>query len=76
MLKMENFLAVDENVELANRMEIFDKLNNAIDNYENMLALYGANNNETRECLFRGVRNAFLLGKMYAYNDRYEKERS
>lgn len=66
----EYFTLRDE--ELGEKMEIYDKLNNAIDNYLNIAALYGFNDDEAKACLYRGVRNAFILGEQYEY-ERFKK---
>ena len=71
ILRMRDFMAVD-NEDLAARMEIFEKLEDCICNYENIAALYGMNSMEARETLFRGVRNAFHYGAMYAQNNARE----
>ena len=63
-MRMRDFMTVD-NEDLAARMEIFEKLEDCICNYENMAALYGMNSKDARETLFRGVRNAFHYGVFY-----------
>lgn len=61
-MKMKDFMELS-NPTLAEDMEVFDKLDDYICNYENMGALYGYDSIEAREVLFRGVRNAFYLGQ-------------
>lgn len=70
-MRMTDFMTVD-NEDLAARMEIFEKLEDCICNYENIAALYGMNDREARETLFRGVRNAFYYGVMYERNNARE----
>ena len=65
---MSDFMTLD-NEELGEKMEVFEKLEDAICNYENMATLYGMNDKDARETLFRGMRNAFHLGVMYAMNN-------
>lgn len=65
MNRMKDFLALP-NDELVKTMEIFEKLEDCINNYENVAAVYGYNHEEAKEVLYRGVRNAFLYGKWYA----------
>lgn len=64
-MKMKDYLALPE-TELVQSMEIFEKLEDAICNYENMVAAYGYESMDAKETLYRGVRNAFLYGKWYA----------
>lgn len=52
----------EEFQDIANRMDIFDKINNAVDNYLNMGALYGYESADALECLYRGMRNTFWNG--------------
>ena len=58
--------------ELGKKMEVYDKLNNAIDNYLNVASRYGFDDPESIACLCRGVRNAFMLGEHYEY-ERFKK---
>ena len=64
-MRMADFLALPQN-KLVQDMEIFEKLEDAINNYENIAALYGYESKDAKETLYRGVRNAFLYGKWYA----------
>ena len=64
-MRMSDYLALPE-TELVKRMEIFNKLEDAICNYENVAAVYGYESMDAKETLYRGVRNAFLYGKWYA----------
>lgn len=65
-MRVREFMEL-QNEELAADMEVYDKLDDAVDNYLNMAALYGFENDEAKACLYRGIRNAFLLGKSYEY---------
>ena len=48
--------------DIASRMEVFDKINCAVDNYLNMGALYGYESADALACLYRGMRNTFWNG--------------
>lgn len=71
MHNVQQFFTLQDE-ELGKEMEVYDKLNSAIDNYLNMAAFYGFDNDEAKDCLYRGMRNAFLLGGQYEY-ERFKK---
>ena len=61
--------------ELAEKMEVYDKLDVAACNYLNVAALYGFDSKPALDTLYRGVRNAFMLGVFYAREqEREERE--
>lgn len=52
----------EEFQDIANRMQIFDRINSAVDNYLNVGAVYGYESADALECLYRGMRNTFWNG--------------
>jgi len=64
-IQMKDYLALPE-TRLVRDMEIFEKLEDCISNYENIAAVYGHDSMDAKETLYRGMRNAFLYGKWYA----------
>lgn len=64
-MRMEDYLTLPK-TQLVQDMELFEKLEDCINNYENIATLYGYNSKDAKETLYRGVRNAFLYGKWYA----------
>lgn len=71
-MRMKDYLALP-NTQLVRDMELFEKLEDCINNYENIAALYGYDSNDAKETLYRGVRNAFLYGKWYAEENYQER---
>lgn len=62
-MQIQNVMTFPEELQdIANRMEIFDKINNAVDNYLNMGAFYGYESPRALSCLYRGMRNTFWDG--------------
>ena len=51
------------NPQLAQDMEVYDKLNDSVNNYLNVGAVYGYESQEAKAVLYRGMRNAFFLGQ-------------
>ena len=73
-VRMTDFLALPKD-NLVRDMEIFEKLEDCVENYECIAALYGHDSIDALETLYRGMRNAFLYGKWYAEERAAQKEK-
>lgn len=62
-MQIQNVMTFPEEFkDIAERMEIFDRINDAVDNYLNMGAFYGYESARALSCLYCGMRNTFWNG--------------
>ena len=71
-MRVQDFMSFQSHEQdLADKMEIFDKINNAANNYLNLAAFYGFENEEALACLYRGMRNVFWLGVYFVRQQEF-----